>query len=147
MTAHRTPRTPDTDALASAASALHDGDLVGFPTETVYGLGADARDPAAVARVFAAKGRPSDHPLICHVASADDARPLVATMSQKAEALATAFWPGPLTLVMSPRHRPTASAGPRPHAPMTWWMNWATSWPWCWTAGPATSASSPAWWT
>ncbi|MGB1712341.1 MAG: L-threonylcarbamoyladenylate synthase [Miltoncostaeaceae bacterium] len=101
MTAHRAPRTPDTDALAAAASALHNGDLVGFPTETVYGLGADARDPAAVARVFAAKGRPSDHPLICHVASANDARPLVATMNPAAEALATAFWPGPLTLVMA----------------------------------------------
>ena len=100
MTAHRAPRTPDMDALAAAASALRDGDLVGFPTETVYGLGADARDPAAVARVFAAKGRPSDHPLICHVASPDDALPLVAVMSPAAEALASAFWPGPLTLVM-----------------------------------------------
>ena len=101
MSAHAAARTPDADALAAAASALRDGNLVGFPTETVYGLGADARDPAAVARVFAAKGRPSDHPLICHVASAGDARALVALMSPAAEALAVAFWPGPLTLVMA----------------------------------------------
>ena len=107
MTANPGARRPNADGLAAAASALRDGKLVGFPTETVYGLGADARDPAAVARVFAAKGRPSDHPLICHVGSADDARPLVAAMSPAAEALATAFWPGPLTLVM-----PRSSAVP-----------------------------------
>ena len=89
-----------TAAVATAAEALGRGDLVAFPTETVYGLGADALDPAAVARVFAAKGRPTDHPLICHVASADDLAPLVAEVTPAARALADAFWPGPLTLVM-----------------------------------------------
>ena len=71
-----------------------------FPTETVYGLGANALDPHAVARIFAAKGRPTDHPLICHIASADDLAPLVAEVTPLAQALADAFWPGPLTLVL-----------------------------------------------
>lgn len=71
-----------------------------FPTETVYGLGANALDPHAVARIFAAKGRPTDHPLICHIASADDLAPLVAEVTPNAQALADAFWPGPLTLVL-----------------------------------------------
>jgi len=74
--------------------------LVAFPTETVYGLGANALDPHAVARIFAAKGRPTDHPLICHIASADDLAPLVAEVTPLAQALADAFWPGPLTLVL-----------------------------------------------
>jgi len=73
---------------------------VAFPTETVYGLGANALDPHAVARIFAAKGRPTDHPLICHIASADDLAPLVAEVTPLAQALADAFWPGPLTLVL-----------------------------------------------
>ena len=71
-----------------------------FPTETVYGLGANALDPHAVARIFAAKGRPTDHPLICHIASAHDLAPLVAEVTPLAQALADAFWPGPLTLVL-----------------------------------------------
>ncbi len=71
-----------------------------FPTETVYGLGANALDPHAVARSFAVKGRPTDHPLICHIASADDLAPLVAEVTPLAQALADAFWPGPLTLVL-----------------------------------------------
>lgn len=91
---------PDGAAIAAGARALAAGNLVAFPTETVYGLGADALDPDAVARVFAAKGRPTDHPLICHVASADDVTPLVAHVTPAARALAGAFWPGPLTLVM-----------------------------------------------
>ena len=62
--------TPDDRAIAQAAQALRDGQLVGMPTETVYGLAANATDDAAVAKIFAAKGRPSDHPLIVHVASA-----------------------------------------------------------------------------
>jgi L-threonylcarbamoyladenylate synthase len=86
--------------LAAGASALAAGALVAFPTETVYGLGANALDPEAVARIFAAKGRPTDHPLICHIASADDMAPLVAEVTPLAQALADAFWPGPLTLVM-----------------------------------------------
>jgi len=93
-------KAPDEAAIAAGARALAAGCLVAFPTETVYGLGADALDPHAVARVFAAKGRPTDHPLICHVATADDLAPLVAHVTPAARALAGAFWPGPLTLVM-----------------------------------------------
>ncbi len=89
-----------TNDIAAGAAALARGALVAFPTETVYGLGANALDPVAVARVFAAKGRPTNHPLICHVASADDLSPLVAQVTPAARALADAFWPGPLTLVM-----------------------------------------------
>ena len=92
--------TPDAAAIAAGAAALAAGRLVAFPTETVYGLGASALDPVAVAGIFAAKGRPTDHPLICHLASADDLAPLVAAITPDAAALADAFWPGPLTLVM-----------------------------------------------
>lgn len=90
----------DQAAIAAGAAALADGRLVAFPTETVYGLGGDARDPQAVARIFAAKGRPHDHPLICHVADARGAAALVDHLTPAARALADAFWPGPLTLVM-----------------------------------------------
>ena len=86
--------------VAAGARALAAGGLVAFPTETVYGLGANALDPDAVGRIFAAKGRPTDHPLICHVASADDLAALVSEVTPTARALADAFWPGPLTLVM-----------------------------------------------
>lgn len=105
---------PDEAAIAAGAKALADGRLVAFPTETVYGLGANALDPDAVAAIFAAKGRPTDHPLICHVASADALAPLVAEVTPAARALAGAFWPGPLTLVM-PRSRavPDAVTGGR----------------------------------
>ncbi len=90
----------DAAAIAAGAAALAAGHLVAFPTETVYGLGADALDPTAVARIFTAKGRPTDHPLICHVASPDGLAALVADVTPEARALADAFWPGPLTLVM-----------------------------------------------
>ena len=78
---------------------LRAGELVAFPTETVYGLGADARDDRAVAAIFAAKGRPAFNPLIAHVADAAAARSL-AIFDAAADALAGAFWPGPLTLVL-----------------------------------------------
>src|SRR5580765_6506923 len=87
------------DAVAAAARVLGAGGLVAFPTETVYGLGADASDGAAVARLYAAKGRPSFNPLIAHVASAAAARKL-ARFDAAAVRLADAFWPGPLTLVL-----------------------------------------------
>ena len=105
---------PDGAAIVAGAKALAAGRLVAFPTETVYGLGANALDPDAVAAIFAAKGRPTDHPLICHVASADALAPLVAEVTPAARALAGAFWPGPLTLVM-PRSRavPDAVTGGR----------------------------------
>jgi L-threonylcarbamoyladenylate synthase len=90
----------DEAAIAAGAGALAAGDLVAFPTETVYGLGADALSPQAVSRVFAAKGRPPDHPLICHVAGAAGLAPLVADVTPEAGALAEAFWPGPLTIIL-----------------------------------------------
>jgi L-threonylcarbamoyladenylate synthase len=87
------------DAIAVAARCLASGGLVAFPTETVYGLGADAGNGEAVARLYAAKGRPSFNPLIAHVASPAAARKL-GRFDAAAERLAAAFWPGPLTLVL-----------------------------------------------
>lgn len=91
-----------TDGLAAAAALLRGGALVAFPTETVYGLGGDARDGRAVAAIFAAKGRPSFNPLIVHVPDLEAARK-VAVFDVRAEAVAAAFWPGPLTLVLPVR--------------------------------------------
>jgi L-threonylcarbamoyladenylate synthase len=104
MTAELTTRViaADGDAVAEAARCLAAGGLVAFPTETVYGLGADATDGKAVARLYAAKGRPSFNPLIAHVADVAAARAL-ATFDGTAERLAAAFWPGPLTLVLRQR--------------------------------------------
>ncbi len=92
----------DARGIALAAAALRAGRLVAFPTETVYGLGALATDPAAIARVFAAKGRPAHNPLILHVAAPADAAAFAA-LDARAERLAGAFWPGPLTLVLKLR--------------------------------------------
>jgi L-threonylcarbamoyladenylate synthase len=89
----------DADAIAEAARTLAAGGLVAFPTETVYGLGADATDGTAIARLYAAKGRPSFNPLIAHVASIEAAHAL-ASFDRDAVRLAAAFWPGPLTLVL-----------------------------------------------
>src|ERR1700677_150128 len=86
--------------LRRAVDILRRGGLVAFPTETVYGLGARALDPAALARVFAAKGRPRSHPLIAHVLGEADAQLLAADWPPAAAALAAAFWPGPLSLVV-----------------------------------------------
>ena len=86
-------------AVAAAARVLADGGLVAFPTETVYGLGADATNPAAVARIYQAKGRPAFNPLIAHVGDIAAARK-IARFDAPATALAEAFWPGPLTLVL-----------------------------------------------
>lgn len=91
------------DMTAAAAERLRAGGLVAFPTETVYGLGADATAPEAVARIFAAKGRPMFNPLISHVATLDQAR-AEAGFTPEADRLASRFWPGPLTLVL-PRAR------------------------------------------
>ncbi|HEV7914037.1 MAG TPA: L-threonylcarbamoyladenylate synthase [Albitalea sp.] len=90
----------DAQAIARAAAALAAGQLVAFPTETVYGLGARADDDAAVAQIFAAKGRPADHPLIVHVADADAARGFAAEVPPVAVRLVAAFWPGPLTIIV-----------------------------------------------
>jgi L-threonylcarbamoyladenylate synthase len=99
----------DAHAVAQAADLLARGELVAFPTETVYGLGARADDDAAVAKVFAAKGRPSEHPLIVHVADAQHAAAFAAEWPALAERLAAAFWPGPLTLIV-PRREGVATA-------------------------------------
>ena len=94
------PTRPDRDTIAKAADRLRAGGLVAFPTETVYGLGAHALDRAAVLRLFSAKGRPADDPVIVHVDTIDRIDPLVTQVPDAALTLAARFWPGPLTLVM-----------------------------------------------
>jgi L-threonylcarbamoyladenylate synthase len=103
----------DPQAVEQAADLLAAGELVAFATETVYGLGARADDDAAVAKIFAAKGRPVDHPLIVHVSNVDEARGFAAVWPPLAERLASAFWPGPLTLIVprKPGLAATAAAG------------------------------------
>ncbi len=96
-------------AIADVAQALADGEPVAFPTETVYGLGARADDDQAVARIFAAKGRPADHPLIVHVSSLEAAAKFGDMSADAARRLSKAFWPGPLTLIV-PRHDGVATA-------------------------------------
>ena len=91
---------PDSTGIERAAGILRKGGLVAFPTETVYGLGANALDPAAVQRIFEVKGRPFANPLIVHVADEAMARSLVLEWTQTAAALAQSFWPGPLTIVL-----------------------------------------------
>jgi L-threonylcarbamoyladenylate synthase len=91
---------PDPDAIRDAAEVLRAGGLVAFPTETVYGLGANALDARAVRRIFEVKGRPAMNPLIVHVSSVAMARDLAADWPELADRLARAFWPGPLTLVV-----------------------------------------------
>lgn len=105
------PPTPR--ALKKAVDILKEGGLVAFPTETVYGLGARALDAAAVKKIFAAKGRPADNPVIVHVSEAEQIDLLVAAIPSSAEALMARFWPGPLTLIFSRSHRVPAivSAG------------------------------------
>jgi len=88
------------DAMASAAKHLIAGDLVAFPTETVYGLGADASNSQAVARIYSVKGRPNDHPLIVHIASMDRMGDWASEVPEYSIALARSFWPGPMTLVL-----------------------------------------------
>ncbi|TXD37340.1 threonylcarbamoyl-AMP synthase [Lujinxingia vulgaris] len=92
--------TPERERLQEAGAALRAGELVAFPTETVYGLGANALDAAAIAKIYAAKGRPANNPLIVHVVDEAQARGLAARWPQAAAKLAAAFWPGPLTLVV-----------------------------------------------
>jgi L-threonylcarbamoyladenylate synthase len=91
---------PRADQIEKAAALLNAGELVAFPTETVYGLGGDAGNSAAVARIFAAKGRPASHPLIVHVSNLAAARRWASAFPDSALRLAEAFWPGPLTLVV-----------------------------------------------
>jgi L-threonylcarbamoyladenylate synthase len=107
------PHQPDDELIAIAAWALAAGRLVAFPTETVYGLGANALDPAAVERIFAAKERPFTDPLIVHLASAQQVVQVATETPNVLSALATHFWPGPLTLVLrrGPEVAPNVSAG------------------------------------
>jgi len=97
------PAAPDQQALAEAVRVLRGGGLVAFPTETVYGLGANALDAAAAAGIFAAKGRPANNPLIVHLAEADQVHQVAADWPEPAMRLAQRFWPGPLTLVLPKR--------------------------------------------
>ncbi|MBC8015226.1 MAG: threonylcarbamoyl-AMP synthase [Sporomusaceae bacterium] len=91
---------PDQQALQSAAELLKQGKLVAFPTETVYGLGANGLDAAAVARIFQAKGRPTDNPLILHIANQQELNQLVIEVPVNAQVLIDEYWPGPLTVVL-----------------------------------------------
>ena len=95
--------SPTSDEIQHAAGVIRAGGLVAFPTETVYGLGANALDPVAVDRIFAAKGRPATSPLIVHVDSVEMAMTVVAEWPQSAITLAAEYWPGPLTLVLPKR--------------------------------------------
>ncbi|WP_396433845.1 L-threonylcarbamoyladenylate synthase [Limnohabitans sp.] len=99
----------DEASVAQAAQVLRDGQLLGLPTETVYGLAANATDDAAVAKIFIAKGRPADHPLIVHLASVAQVPLFAAQVPDFAQKLMAAFWPGPLTLIL-PRLRGVAAA-------------------------------------
>jgi L-threonylcarbamoyladenylate synthase len=102
------PHHPEPELIAQAAQVLRQGWLVAFPTETVYGLGAHALDEAAVERIFIAKGRPADDPLIVHLASVDWLPQVAQPATEMVNTLARAFWPGPLTMVL-----PKAPAVPR----------------------------------
>jgi L-threonylcarbamoyladenylate synthase len=98
--------------IQQAAAILESGGLVAFPTETVYGLGADAENPLAVAKIYAAKGRPSNHPVIVHVAPEADLAYWAASIPSEARKLIEAFWPGPLTLILKrAAHIPDAVSG------------------------------------
>src|SRR5450755_3963636 len=91
---------PEVATIDHAVRALRAGELVAFPTETVYGLGANGADPDAVARIFALKGRPADHPLIVHLQSQHHLHRWVREIPPAAAQLANEFWPGPLTLIL-----------------------------------------------
>jgi L-threonylcarbamoyladenylate synthase len=99
--------------MTSAATSIKDGNLVAFPTETVYGLGADASQEEAVAKIYAAKGRPADHPLIVHISSMDGIGYWADEISEYAIALARKFWPGPMTLICkrSPKAKDFVTGG------------------------------------
>lgn len=95
-----TTEKPDMEAIRRGGEILKNGGLVAFPTETVYGLGGNALDPRASIKIYAAKGRPSDNPLIVHIASMDALAPIVKEIPPKAKLLAEKYWPGPLTMIL-----------------------------------------------
>lgn len=97
------PHHPDADAIRQAAAVLRDGGLVAFPTETVYGLGANALDADAIAGIYRAKGRPANNPLIAHISTVAELARVAVDIPERAQQLAAAFWPGALTLVLK-RH-------------------------------------------
>lgn len=97
------PENPPSPTIAEAVAILQGGGLLAIPTETVYGLAADARNAEAVARIFALKGRPADHPLIVHIAGAEAIDAWAAVIPEAAKKLAAQFWPGPLTLILKKR--------------------------------------------
>lgn len=107
------PALPQQEAIDSAASIIRDGGLVAFPTETVYGLGADAMNESAVQKLFQAKGRPADNPLIVHISDREMLNRAAAAVTEQGERLIERFWPGPLTLVLErqPEVAPSVSAG------------------------------------
>src|SRR5205814_766358 len=94
------PDHPEAPAIEHAAAIIRQGGLVAFPTETVYGLGADALNGQAIERIFAAKGRPADNPLIVHISSREMLDRVAIDIREKAAALIERYWPGPLTLVL-----------------------------------------------
>ena len=146
---------PTRDALALAARLLKEGELVAFPTETVYGLGANALDSEAVLRIFAAKGRPADNPLIVHIAEKSQLDALC-QVTEDARRLMDAYWPGPMTLLLPKKAAvpdvvtaglpspwpccanancpslppaPTYPPAPAPPPPRTYWRIWTAASP------------------
>ena len=106
------------EELAEAAAVLRSGGLVAFPTETVYGLGGNALDEDAARKIYAAKGRPSDNPLIAHISCAADLAPLVKEIPVAGRKLMEAFWPGPLTMIFPKSGRvPYGTGGERAARP------------------------------
>ena len=90
----------DEKLMEHAGELIAKGELVAFPTETVYGLGGDALDPEASRKIYAAKGRPSDNPLIVHISEFSDLKRIAKTIPPEAKKLSDAFWPGPLTMIL-----------------------------------------------
>ncbi len=106
------PLYPSSEAVDEAAALIRSGELVAFPTETVYGLGANALDEDAVRKIYEAKGRPSQNPLIVHVSGKEQAQSLVTEWTNQADKLAEAFWPGPLTIVLTKNEKiPSVTTG------------------------------------
>jgi len=106
-------QNPQADIIARAAALLHQGELVAFPTETVYGLGADAYNSEALRKVFIAKGRPQNNPLLVHVSSLQQVENMVASISTEVRLLTENFWPGPLAIIMPGKpNLPTEICGP-----------------------------------
>ena len=98
------PESIDEKIMEEAGQIIKNGGLVAFPTETVYGLGANALDEEAALKIYSAKGRPSDNPLIAHISSIDMLDDLVEDISEDAKALMDSFWPGPMTLIFKKKN-------------------------------------------